>query len=225
MNEQHPIRLVYPMRGIQVGDFPLLDELASVSRKVAARVSFDHNAKLPFKEIICEVTEESMHILLEHARQTGSLEPLASLIHFMIPSYTYADSKNHADLRIFQQSLLPYEKHIELIMKELSENVRFQVQITPDNILGEEILGRGLLIMKSGGNYIAYRYSVETGAKSHVAFERLPDLNSPSLENVIREYHNPESVESPVLVRSKKPYNAKGDILPYFAYRFTGLRK
>ena len=110
-------------------------------------------------------------------------------------------------------------------MKELSENVRFQVQITPDNILGEEILGRGLLIMKSGGNYIAYRYSVETGAKSHVAFERLPDLNSPSLENVIREYHNPESVESPVLVRSKKPYNAKGDILPYFAYRFTGLRK
>ena len=221
------MRLIYPIRGIYVGDFPLLDEIIVGSREVATKIGFDPNTKQPSKEFVREVTIESVAGLLEHARQSGNLEPLTSLVYFLIPGNAFTASKDiagHDIDKMIQQFLLPYEKHIESMMMELSQNIIFQAQITPDNIWGEEILGRGLLLMKSGGNYIVYKYSVETGVKSHVSFERLPDLNSPDLESTIRRYHNPNSVESPVLVRTKKPYHAKGDILPYFAYRFTGLK-
>ncbi len=219
MDKQKPSKLVYPIEAIQIGNFPLLDELISRSQIVREKFGFDPGSQRQVLNGFGVIRESDVQEFLERARETGQLEPLTSLTYFILPDNAVVQRKG------IQSFLLPYQQHVEAIMKELSQNISFQVQITQDNILGEVILRNGILIMKSGGNYVVYRYSVEKGATNPVAFERLPDLKSPDLETTVKKYHNPEFIESPVLVRVRKPYHIKEDILPYFAYMLTGIRR
>lgn len=219
MDKQKPSKLVYPIKAIQIGNFPLLDELIGRCQIVGKKFGFDPGSQRQVLNGFGVIRESDVQELLERARETGQLEPLTSLTYFILPDNAVVQRKG------IQSFLLPYQQHVEAIMKELSQNISFQVQITQDNILGEEILGRGLLLMKSSGNYVVYRYSVEKGATNSVAFERLPDLKSPDLETTVKKYHNPEFIESPVLVRVRKPCHIKEDILPYFAYKLTGIRR
>lgn len=213
MNRPKPRRLRYPIGIIQMGDYPLLDELVSEGRIFRRITGLESSIGTSV------VQREHIQAVLDRARETGQLEPLTSLAYFMVPGT--ANTKS-SDLDSF---LLPYQQHTESIMRELSENISLQVQMTPDNTWGEAVLNNGTLILKSGGKYIVYRYSVERGGTNRVAFERLPDLQSSDLETTVRHFHNPEAIESPVLIKSGKVYSTKGDILPYFAYRLTGLRR
>jgi len=221
MDKTQPNRLSYPIRTINYGDFPLLDELLGRGRTVIQKTGFDRASKRRFHEGFNLATGESLVDLLEKARASGRLEPLASLVYSLIPA-----GAEMAGTPSVHHLLVSYQQQVDGIMRDLSKNITFQAQVTPDNIWGEAILANGLLLMKSGGSYIAYRYSIQEGKMGkQVVFERLPDLKSADLETTIKRYHNPESIESPVLVRSRRPYHAKEDILPFFAYSLTGLKK
>lgn len=220
MDKQHPRKITYPISTIRIGDFPLLDELVSRSQKVAEGISLDTTSNQYFMRGIIDVSKnKTAHEFLDRARETGRLEPLASLAYLLMPNGVPGGPKH------IQGLLLPYQQHVDIVMAELSQNINFQVQITPDNTRGRVIFNNGLIIMKSGGNYIVYRYSVEIAAAKAVAFEKLQDLGSPDLEATIKKFHNPNAMESPVLVHSRKSYSAREDILPYFAYSLVGLKK
>ena len=219
MDKSHSTKLAYPIKTIHVGDFPLLDELLGRGRSVVNRVGFDPASNSRFLEGMRLADGETALEILDRARASGTLEPLASLAYSLVPQNARSRAVN------IQGLLLPYQQHVDNTMRELSQNISLQVQTTPDNTWGDVILANGLLLMKSAGTYIVYRYSMQGGATKQVVFERMPDLKSPDLETTIAKYHNPEAIESPVLVKSRKSYPAKEDILPFFAYRLTGLKR
>ena len=219
MNGQVPNRLEYPIRVIQKGDFLLLDEIVDNYKTRDGRISFDPSSERHVQEGFAVMQMKTLRNFLDRAREIGNLEPLASIVYFLLPSGVAVGSE------YIQCLSLPYQQHIDSVMRELSQNIRFQVQITPDNIWGDMILRNGILLMKSGGNYIAYRYSIGGDSANRVIFERLPDSNLPDLETTIGKFHNPKSMESVVLARSRKPYHIKEDMLPYFAYKLTGLKR
>lgn len=158
MNRPNPNELVYPIRNVKYGDFPLLDELIDRGKTISTKGGFDQTLNCEFIEAVSVSTGEAALDIVERAKKTGKLEPLASLVYSLIPDNTRTIGT--VDIKAV---LLPYHQFVDGVMEDLSQNIIFQVQITPDNVLGDTILANGTILMKSGGAYIAYRYSVRGG--------------------------------------------------------------
>jgi len=212
MNEPRKVTVEYPIQVAHSGDFPLLDEVIRDSMKIGPIPNPDYG-----RVGLAAVSVENARKLIEGARESGELEPLASLSYSMLSVAIVGQQDN------LQELLIPYQQHVDDVRRELSQNLRFEVQQTPGNAW-DVPLASGLLLYKSGGNIFAYRHSVESGGNGKfVRFKKLPNLKTPDLEEVIGQYQNPVNIESHVLVHSTKPYSTKGSVLPHFAYNLIGL--
>lgn len=211
--------LEYPILKVPLGEFPLLDDLAREGHFFAGRTQLDLTRNMRHEDYVMTVFGDAVHELLNRARESGKLEPLASLAYFILPQNT-----NTLAAMAIKDKLLPYQQDAMDRMVKLAQNIALEVQVTPDNVWGNAVLNNGILIFKSGGKFFAYRYAVKGETKKSVTFQRLPDSGSVDLETAITAYHNPQLIESPILVKSQKPYHVKEDILPFFAYRLIGLR-
>jgi hypothetical protein len=168
-----------------------------------------------FRSVADRLSPEQVRETLEQARRTGNFEPLATLVYSILPkSYKGNDRRVHDDL------LSPYIGVLDQMSRELSDNLYFKVQETDDNIWGLSPLSNGQLLVRVGKKYIAFKYSISRRKAKNVAvFERLPNLDTASLDEVIQTFHDPTAIESPVLARSEKEYSVQNTVLPFFAYK------